>query len=436
MSLRFAESGGQYHESSGVNPAGLWSSASGPIVSGAVARNGSTYAYGQGLGLTTNNLTGSGFNGMVAGVAYYITAFTNNQVIMAFNNASAGDQCDIRMNNFGQLFFTRNGTALGAGAPTLSTSSILLNTWQYIEFKASFSITGTGTCEVRVNAAVFLSLSSLTNATTTAKGFSTFFSSANIAGNAARDFYVLDTDNSSGGSSNPNNNYLGDVTVEEVYPNGAGVHSAWTQATNNGGTGSPPPFAISSVAGGNVFTRTVTATGETANTYQGYYFTTSSFTGSNGTFLCTASTTTTITLSGSSLTGSGNLAFQAITQAGIHGGIADGFATTNVGTRPNGDSTYIFDSSSGDINDFAHQAITSTGTIFGVIHSTYARDDAGSGAIMNQVCISTSTVEASSNISLNSTYTYYQDVIELDPHTSDTWTQTNYNSATFGPKHG
>ena len=443
MSLRFVESGGQYHITTGFNPSGVWSSVTGnSMTSGAVARNGSTFAYGTNNFLKTPNLGGAGgFNGMVAGYAAYIPLLINNQQLIAFLDNSNNNQCDVRMNGTGQLFFTRNGTVIGS----TGANSIIPNAWSYIEFKASFSTTGTGTCEARVNGVVFATSSSLTNATTTAKGWGAEFVTENSGNAAAMDFYVLDTDSSSGGSGNPNDDYLGDITVAEVYPNGAGVHSQWSQGTNNGGTGSPPPFTLSSVnnaSGGNtVYTRSVTATGEANNAYQGYYIIVTGFghSADNGTFLCTASNTTSITLvngSGVAETNTASAAFQALTQVGIQGGIVNGYLTTNDGTRPNGDATYIYDSTSGDINDFAHQALTSVGTIFGVVHVSYARDDAGGGATMNQVCISNGTTETSSNISLGASYSYYQDIIELDPHTSATWTAANYNAATFGPKHG
>jgi hypothetical protein len=443
MSIRFVESGGQYHLNSGVGVAGVWGSASSNgIVSNAIARNGSTYAYGQNSNLKTPNLGGgSGYNGMVAGFALYSPTITNNQQLIVFLDNSNANQCDVRMNGSGQLFFTRNGTTIGS----TSTSVLTANTWSYIEFKASFSITGTGSCEVRVNGIVFVSSSSLTNATTTAKGFGVQFATENAANAAAMDFYVLDTDSSSGGGSNPNNTYLGDITVAEIYPNGAGVHSDWSQATNNGGAGSPPPFALSSCnntsGGTTVYNRTTTATGEATNAYQGYYFIVSGFVThsaqNNGTFLCDLSSTTTITLSnpnGIAETVSASAAFQAITQCGIHGGIVDGYQLGAVGTRNNGDATFILDSSSGDINDFAHQTLPGIGTIYGVVHVSLARDDAGGGATMNQVCISNATTETSTAISLGASYQYYQDIIELDPHTSATWTGSNYNAATFGPK--
>lgn len=107
---------------------------------------------------------------------------------------------------------------------------------------------------------------------------------------------------------------------------------------------------------------------------------------------------------------------------------------THTGTWPDGDTTYILDSNTNDISDFAHQTLTLTGVIYGVVHMSYMRkDDAGARSVA-QVCISNSTVETGSTISLGNSYTYFQDVIENDPHTSAPWTLSGYNASTYGVK--
>ena len=430
MSLRFTESGGQYHITTGMAAAGIWGSTSGnAMTSSAQVRNGSTYAYGTNVALTTKNLSGTGFNGMVAGYAIDVASATSALTMIQFLDGNNGNavQCDTRISATGQVTLTRNGTVLATSAGTITTG------WHYVELKAAFATGATGSIEARVDGAVFVTASSVQTATTTAKGSVCVFRTQNITNSNCVDFYVCDTDTSNG-SSNPNNNYLGDITVAEIYGNGAGVNSQWSQATNNAGAGSPPPFAISSVTGGTAFTRTVTATGETAGAYIGYYFTTSGFTGSNGTFLCTNSSTTTITLSGSSLSGSGTLAFQCIVQIGVHGGVVDGFATANAGTRPNGDAAYITDGTSGHIQDYSHQTLSLTGTIFGVAHLIWGRNDATSINV-NQVCLSGSATETSVNQALGSSYGYFTDIVELDPNlTTTSFTTTTFNNATFGVK--
>jgi len=350
MTLRWVESGGQYHENT-ANPGGLFGSgASVTLIANAPPRNGSTYGYGQNNNVRTPNVGGgSGFNGMVAGYALYTsTGWGATDALVVFYDNNFALQCEVRRNASGQLFFTRNGTVISS----LSAYTTPTNTWIYIEFKASFSTTGTGSCEVRVNGVTQLTATSLTNATTTAKGFAAGYFTPNVGGTSAMDFYVLDQDNGT-----RNNNYLGDITVAEIFANGPGVNSGWPvfQA----------PFVLTQVAnasgGTTVYTGTITA--GAANAWQGIYFTVTGFANglNNGTFLCTASTATTITLanpSGVAVTAAGTCSFQNPVQFGIHGGFVDGYATTNVGSRPpvsGSEIQYISSNVTNQVTDFSHQ---------------------------------------------------------------------------------
>lgn len=108
--------------------------------------------------------------------------------------------------------------------------------------------------------------------------------------------------------------------------------------------------------------------------------------------------------------------------------------TTHSGTWPDGDTSYISDSTSGHISDFNHQALSLTGSIYGVVHVTYARKDDAGGRNFNQVCLSSGTTETSANIALGNSYQYYSDILEQDPHTSADWTVSGFNAASFGAK--
>jgi len=430
MALRFAMSGGNFILSQGASIAGAWGvvGSGNGINASAPAGRASPYAfYNTNPGAFSISLQtpvlGTGYATLICGAAFYTTTFNSTTTLMLFKDSSGNVQCQLRMNPSGTLFFgDKNGIQIGS----TSTQAILLNAWQYIEFKATFSNSSSGTCEVRVNGVTWVTSTGLNNAQNTNGGAIAIFTSDLHTQSYMTDFYVLDT------ASGRNTNYLGDVTVGELFPNGAGVHSSWT--ANVG------PFTLSSVnnaSGGNtVYNGTVT--GGTSNAYQGYYIVVTGFghSADNGTFLCTASNTTALTLanaSGVSETNTASAAFQCIVQPGIHGGLIDN-STTNVGTRPNQDVTYISDSSSGDISDFAHQTLSLTGTLYGIVHQTYARKDDAGTRMIAQVCISNGTVELSSNVSLNNTYTYFQDILENDPHTGSAWTVSNFNAATFGVK--
>lgn len=112
--------------------------------------------------------------------------------------------------------------------------------------------------------------------------------------------------------------------------------------------------------------------------------------------------------------------------------VQDGISGT--GTRPDGDTTYITSATAGQISDFAHQTLSFSGQVLGVIHVSYLRKDDAGARQAAQVCLSGVTTEVGSTISLGNSYSYYTDILENDPNTSAQWTQGNFNSATFGIK--
>ena len=107
---------------------------------------------------------------------------------------------------------------------------------------------------------------------------------------------------------------------------------------------------------------------------------------------------------------------------------------THTGTWPDGDATYISSATANQVSDFAHQALSLTGTIFGAIHATYARKDDSGSRVIKQTCLSGVATELGADINLGNSYQYYYDVLENDPNTSAPWTVTNLNNATFGVK--
>jgi hypothetical protein len=112
--------------------------------------------------------------------------------------------------------------------------------------------------------------------------------------------------------------------------------------------------------------------------------------------------------------------------------VQDGINHT--GTWPDGDTTYISDATIGHISDFAHQALSLTGTFYGVVHVTYMRKDDAGARSAAQVCLSSATTEVGATIVLGNSYNYYYDVLEQNPNTSTAWTPTTFNAATFGVK--
>lgn len=412
--LRWAFSGGNFIASwpTSASVPGYTGSGQGGFVSSTAPPGAlDTYAF---LGssfstytISTENIGGP-FTTVFAGKRYYSAGNVNNNPLITFKDALGNIQCDVRMNAIGQLFFTRNGTPIGS----TSALSIPINAWTYVEFSATVSNSGTGTCEARINGVVVVSSGGLTNAVNT-NGISQVVFTSNIAASYGRDMYVVDA------GTGHRTSYLGDVNVVELFANGAGVNQAWTPNVG--------PFTLTSVNGSGVYQGTIT--GGASNAYQGYNFNVTGFVnGANNVtgVECTASSATSITLAATTVTEThaGSAAFECIVEIGIN----------KLGTRPNGDVAYISSNTPGVISDFAHQPLSLSGIIEGVIHMSYARkDDAGTRQVA-QVCLSSGTTEVSTTISLGNNYQYYLDILEQDPNTTAQWTVSGLNAATFGVK--
>lgn len=103
--------------------------------------------------------------------------------------------------------------------------------WLYFEVKCTLSDT-VGVVEVRMNGQVIINL---TNIDTKNAGTKTVFDSFGVSGNQVangvhnlmRDLYCCN------GAGSVNNNFLGDVTVETLYPSGDGSSSQFTGSDGN-----------------------------------------------------------------------------------------------------------------------------------------------------------------------------------------------------------
>lgn len=113
--------------------------------------------------------------------------------------------------------------------------------------------------------------------------------------------------------------------------------------------------------------------------------------------------------------------------------VQDGINHT--GTWPDGDTTYNSSATAGQLDDYAHQSISLTGSIFCVLHVSYLRkDDAGARTVAQYVISGGSGVVLTANISLGNSYLYYFQVLEQDPNGNITWTATAFNNMTGGCK--
>lgn len=154
----------------------------------------------------------------IVGVAFKLTSGNNppanRQLIHLLDGTTA--QVDLRLTN-GSLQITRNGTVLGTG-----TFKFIATIWYYLEFKVTIH-NSTGTIAARVNGISDISASGLdtqntANATASAIQLGAT-GGVNGAGNPFwDDVYILD-----GTGSAPTNDFLGDVRVQTIVPNGNGT---------------------------------------------------------------------------------------------------------------------------------------------------------------------------------------------------------------------
>lgn len=161
---------------------------------------------------------------LVAGVAMrHALAGTIDAVLIGFIDSTNGEQVSLRYSASGhKLYVSRNGTLLALGSAVLSDA-----VFYYVEFKATIN-GATGTTEVHVNGVADPAL--------TLSGVNTRGSGTNNSADAVRlgpvgttnvfdfdfdDFYVCDT------AGAVNNDFLGDVRVQCLFPDAIGAHSQW-----------------------------------------------------------------------------------------------------------------------------------------------------------------------------------------------------------------
>jgi len=182
------------------------------------ANTNDSFSYRGGLGQKTTLILGFAFKTPTAWPASDLQIAGFKDVITT--------QVDIRLTSNGKLRVTKGGSSLSLGTTQLS-----LSIWYYIELKVTFHGSA-GVYELHINGATEFSGSS---ANTSASGNAYadgFFLGNNDTPNVAifkiyDDVYICDN------SGSLNNTFLGDVTVQAVYPNEAGTTQNWTSTGAN-----------------------------------------------------------------------------------------------------------------------------------------------------------------------------------------------------------
>lgn len=198
--------------------------------SNSIAINSSNGRFTNGMGFTNSSnyitkIIPVARQTLIAGRAVKIMpGIASDRILISFWDGTT-THVDVRWTTTGNLIVTRNGTQLG------SSFAMSSSVWHYVEFKAKID-DSTGTYEVKLDGT---SVISGTGADTRNGGNATADRvrlGASVAGNAALtesidDFYICDDQGST------NNNFLGDVRIECLFPNGNGNSSQLVGSDSN-----------------------------------------------------------------------------------------------------------------------------------------------------------------------------------------------------------
>lgn len=162
---------------------------------------------------------------IVCGAAFYVNSAlpSSNTALFTLMDSTTA-QCELRLTTTGALLISRNGTTVY----TAPTPAIVANTWNYIEWKVTIGST-TGSSSVRINGSStdYINISSV-NLQATANSTATAFrlgTTTNLSDLYFDDFYLCDL------TGTTNNNFLGDVRIDTLYPNADGTYSQSTPST-------------------------------------------------------------------------------------------------------------------------------------------------------------------------------------------------------------
>lgn len=162
----------------------------------------------------------------ICGVAFMSSIFHVVKNIFSFRD-SGTKQIEVGVNTAGQLFVSRNGTVLAT-----SSSAVAAGVYNFIEVKATINNT-TGSFEVRLNGNNVLSATNV-DTQNTANAFinevalgcyTKALGDTTLCTHRYDDFYFCDTTGST------NNDFLGDIRVDAIFPTADGFYSQWTTST-------------------------------------------------------------------------------------------------------------------------------------------------------------------------------------------------------------
>jgi hypothetical protein len=160
---------------------------------------------------------------IIQGFSLVISALQSVTLTIWSAKDAGSAQVELRVNSSGQLLFTRNGTVLGTTALSLASG-----TTYYIEVKATISDT-VGVGVVHVNGVEWLNLSNQDTKNTANATVDSITLGLRENSSQSPTAYTLHFDDTvacdTAGSQN--NDFLGDIRVQALLPDGAGNYAQW-----------------------------------------------------------------------------------------------------------------------------------------------------------------------------------------------------------------
>ena len=163
----------------------------------------------------------------IVGFALRVTPAGGNNGNAFFLTLDSGTvQLDLRWNSLNQLVVTRAGTTLA------TTSAFPVQVWHYVEFKFTIN-NSTGSYELRVNGDTAASASGIDTQNTANASVNGYrWTALSNDGNTTPTFQIDDVymcDNTGG----TNNDFLGDVRIQALFPDGNGNSSQHVGSDSN-----------------------------------------------------------------------------------------------------------------------------------------------------------------------------------------------------------
>lgn len=205
-----------------------WTALTGTVTIGAFGRNG-TNGIRCGGGAVSKTLPATKVT-LISGMAIKLPAgYPSDAPLIEFRDG-ATSQIGVYFNSSYQMKIKRNG----AGGTTLATGTTVLSAgvYYYIELKAKIDNT-TGTTEVHINGAAEAALTLTgqdTQQSANAYADNVSFGNTGFGGglnNDQDDFYINDD------AGSANNDFLGDIRVQYIAPDGAGGVTQWTPSAGS-----------------------------------------------------------------------------------------------------------------------------------------------------------------------------------------------------------